>query len=168
MALYLLLAIGIFNAQGFLKLTGTELTVGRATGLSEAPRPAGGAAGAATPGSSAGEGEVEAARALRAMGIGPGDEIAFVGYAFNAYFARLARIRVTRQILGREAAGLWAADADRFEAIVWALLQNGGKAVVSDDPPSGISASRWRRLGESRYWVLEPDTHPTAVRKSHD
>jgi len=146
--IFLALMIGTFNAQGLLQLVGgagapssTSLGIERAQ----------------EEGSTSGRpNQVEAARGLAYLDIRPGDEIAFVGYAFGAYFARLARVRITRQVPDKDAAAFWNAGMRSFDMTARALLEGGPKAIITDRQPTGPSAGRWSRLGHSRYWVFLP------------
>ncbi len=151
MVFFVLLSIGKFNIEGLLKVTGRDADV-----------PAFAESAPANSGSASGQ--AKAALALRELGVRPEEQIAFVGYAFGAYFARLARVRITRQVPEAAAAEFWNADEQRVLALLQDLL-NGTRAVVTDWTPTGPSAGEWRRLGDSPYHVyLEPTpaSNPTA------
>ena len=144
MLFFVVLSIGLFNVEGLLKITGLD-----------ASAPA--VANAVPADATSAAGQVEAARALQELGVRPGEEISFVGYAFGAYFARLAGVRVTRQVPDAAAAEFWRADGRRVRALLQDLL-DGPRAVVTDWTPTGPSASRWRPLGESPYHVYVDET----------
>ncbi len=144
MLFFVLLTVVVFNAEGLVKVTGLE------PGPRPVPSP--------TPAdaTSAG-GQAEAARALLELGVRPGEKIAFVGYAFGAYFARLADVRITRQVPDAAALEFWEADGRQVQALLRDLL-DGPKAVVTDWTPAGPSASRWQPLGDSPYHVYVDKT----------
>jgi hypothetical protein len=151
MLFFVVLSIGLFNAEGFLRITGLGAAV-----------PASAAAASSEPTSAAGQ--VEAAHALLELGVLPGEEISFVGYAFGAYFARLAGVRITRQVPDVAAAEFWNADDDEARAVLHDLLA-GPAAVVTDWTPVGPSASHWQPLGESTYHVYmrKPQASPSSA-----
>jgi hypothetical protein len=144
MLFFVLLTVAVFNAEGMVKFAGFE------SGPGPVPSPS------PTDATSAG-GQAEAARALLELGVVPGEKIAFVGYAFGAYFARLADVRITRQVPDAAALDFWQADDRQVQALLHDLL-DGPRAVVTDWTPAGPSASRWQPLGESPYHVYVDET----------
>jgi hypothetical protein len=76
-------------------------------------------------------------------GVRPGDEIGFIGYAFGASFARLARIRITSELPSGEAQGYWTAPPETQEAILARFAQAGAVAVVTDELPPGPVPEGW-------------------------
>ncbi len=149
MIVFLALTIGSFNAQGLLQLLGAGEAPRRSSSWSVEEASSQGS-------TSGGADQVEAALGHAALGINPGDEIAFVGYAFGAYFARLARVRITRQIPDEAAAAFWTAGMSSFDVMAGTLLEGKPKAIVTDGQPTGPSAGRWSRLGNSGYWIFLP------------
>lgn len=95
----------------------------------------------------------EIGEGLRELGIGPGDRIGFVGYAFGAYFARLGRIRIVAQIHAKDAEGFWSADPSRRRAVLAAFARAGAKAVVTDRVPTAGPPRGWVRVGETGHWA---------------
>ena len=149
MIIFLVLMIGSFNTQGLLRLAGAAEAPRRSSTLSEGE-------GSSEGSTSRGADQVEAAIGLASLGIRPGDEIAFVGYAFDAYFARLARIRITREMPDEAAAAFWTVDMSSFDLMARTLLEGKPKAIVTDWQPTGSSAGRWSRLGNSGFWIFLP------------
>ncbi len=91
------------------------------------------------------------AEAILAQGLERGDQVAFIGYSFSAYWARLARLRIVAEIHPEDVAEFWEADAERQDAVLQALSRTGVKAVVSEPPPPGPLARRWEPIGETGY-----------------
>lgn len=164
MILFLVFAIGSFNVEGFLKFAGRGESMGRAAAWTDGVS-ATSDAGSTSP---KGSGHLQAAVALRAQGVRPGEEIAFVGYAFGAYFARLARVRITRQIPDEAAPEFWNLDSSSFDRLSRTLLAGESKAIVTDWRPSGPSADRWSRLGASPYWVFRPPRPFPVEKEAHE
>jgi hypothetical protein len=76
-------------------------------------------------------------------GVRPGDEIGFIGYAFGATFARLARIRITSELPSGEAQRFWTAPRETQEAILARFAEAGAVAVVTDELPPGPVPEGW-------------------------
>jgi hypothetical protein len=96
---------------------------------------------------------VRLAEAVLEMGLKPGDEIAFIGYSFGAFFARLARLRVIAEIPDDQAESFWLADPDRRSAVVEALRKTGARAIVAERVTPGASVKGWQRIGNSRHFI---------------
>jgi hypothetical protein len=76
----------------------------------------------------------QAARVLGDRGLQPGDGVAFVGFTFDAYWARLGGYRVVAEVPEAEAERFWAQDADGRAAVLEAFHRAGARAVVSRHP----------------------------------
>ena len=96
---------------------------------------------------------VRLAEAVLEMGLKPGDDIAFIGYSFGAFFARLARLRVIAEISDDQAESFWRADPDRRSAVVEAIRKTGAKAIIAERVTPGLSVDGWRRIGNSRHFL---------------
>jgi hypothetical protein len=96
---------------------------------------------------------VRLAEAVLEMGLKPGDEIAFIGYSFGAFFARLARLRIIAEIPDDQAESFWMADPDRRSAVVEAIRKTGAKAIVAEWVAPGASVNGWQRIGNSRHFI---------------
>jgi hypothetical protein len=105
-----------------------------------------------------------AAKALNALGVGSGDEIACMGTIAclnDPYWMRLADVRVLTEVYNPDAKNLWL----EFEGLpnrqqVEAVLKAEGAKVVVAAFDSGDATSRtpasegWIRLGESNLYAL--------------
>jgi hypothetical protein len=87
------------------------------------------------------------------MGIKPGDDIAFVGYSFGAFFARLARLRIIAEIPDDQAESFWLADPATRSAAVEAIRKTGAKAIIAEWVAPGASVNGWQRIGNSRHFI---------------
>jgi hypothetical protein len=112
----------------------------------------------------------EVSEALRRIGVREGDEVASVGYAFNALWARLSRVRIVAEITSGsleaptgDAERFWAADAHVKQQVYELFAANGARVVVANRVPPGASAEGWHRIGATSYYVYILDaalSHP--------
>ncbi len=95
--------------------------------------------------------QAEVAQAIHGRGVRPGDPVAFIGETFNAYWARVARVRIVAEIPIGETAGFWALDAARSSSALEALKNAGARVVVSKNVPKSVPETHWQRLGATEY-----------------
>jgi hypothetical protein len=98
--------------------------------------------------------QLPAARALAELGLRRGDPVAFIGYSYYAYWARLAGLRIIAEVPMTESHLFWEADEDARARITSTLFSAGPRAIVTlaqgqYRPPEG-----WRQLGGTAYYVL--------------
>jgi hypothetical protein len=98
--------------------------------------------------------QLPAARGLSELGLRPGDPVAFVGYSYYSYWARLAGLRIVAEIPSSETHWFWQADPEARRGIVSTLFSAGPRAIVVEadsrfPPPEG-----WHRLQNTAYYVL--------------
>jgi hypothetical protein len=91
---------------------------------------------------------------LRREGIRPGDEVAFIGASFSAYWARLARVRIVAEIVPEDADKFWAADPTAKERIINAFRGTKARIIVTDHIPPFSSAGEWRQVLDTDYYVF--------------
>lgn len=108
------------------------------------------------------------AHGLRDLGLKPGDAIAVAGYAFDAYYARIAGVFIHAQICDSAS----YADIDwhdpqascrvneflrrdpSSQAELWDTLRRSGiRAVVTRDTEGMSPPSGWQKLGETHFWA---------------
>ena len=100
---------------------------------------------------------VAIAIALWNDGIAPGDRVAFAGYSYSAYWARLARVRIVAEIRPEEADRLWAMSPARLDELDAALARLGVVALIAE-PPRKVqqrAATDWQPLGDTDYLVRD-------------
>lgn len=102
----------------------------------------------------------QVAEALRRAGVRPGDEVASVGYGFEALWAHLAGVRVVAEVSSgslEQPTGddevFWAADESRRREVLDLFALNGARAVVANRVPAGARTDGWERVGETGYYV---------------
>jgi hypothetical protein len=107
------------------------------------------------------------AEILLKAGLRPGDEIGFIGYAFDASFARLAKVRITSELPSGQTHRFWMAPAETQEKVLASFTQAGAVAVVTDELPPGPVPEGWTSVEGRRgfgYLVLERTIPETSVR----
>jgi hypothetical protein len=98
--------------------------------------------------------QLPAARALAELGLRPGDPVAYVGYGYYAYWARLAGVRIVAEIPSADAHFFWEADEDGRARIVRTLAAAGPRAIVIEASSAHPPPQGWHRLGHTGYYLL--------------
>jgi hypothetical protein len=96
--------------------------------------------------------QAQVAVALRAAGVQPGDPVASGNRAFNAYWARLARVRIVAEVTGYDATALLEADPEARRVAQQALLGQQVRAVVAHGWPAYTGDPNWQRVEETEYF----------------
>jgi hypothetical protein len=91
---------------------------------------------------------------LRDLGVQSGDCLAVVGYPFDPYYARYARLRVIAQIPAPDE--LWGLGSQELKSVTERLRQIGVKAVVAKNRPDIPTQANWRdvRVSKSERFSL--------------
>ena len=93
------------------------------------------------------------AEALADLGIQPGDQVGVIGYAYDSFWARLAKVRITAEMLDRDAEELWRGDNVLQQSVLESFADAGVKAVVAEYVPPYADVSDWHRVGNSNYYI---------------
>ena len=93
----------------------------------------------------------EIAGALRDTGLKEGARVAFIGYSYSAYWARLARAQIAAEIRPEDTARFWMSDIESQERIFAELRRMGVAAVIAEPPPAGATLRDWRPIGSAGY-----------------
>jgi hypothetical protein len=108
---------------------------------------------------------LEVAHSLSAMNVLPGGEIASIGDANIAFWARLARVRIVAEIPYdvwdpalrvpdvTDVDIFWGASADEKAAVMREFAKTGAKAVVARDVPPGTAGLGWQRVPKTTYSI---------------
>jgi hypothetical protein len=95
--------------------------------------------------------EVEAAKALRRLGLQAGEKVAVIGNPLPATWARLARLRVIAEI--PDATEFWGVPLSTREAVISQLRNSGMVALVTCAPVPTVGHRDMIRLNETPYYV---------------
>jgi hypothetical protein len=106
----------------------------------------------------------QVALALRSAGIQPGAPVASGERGFNAYWARLARVRIVAEVSGFEGPAILETDQQARAATQRALLAQDVRALVARGWPALTGDPAWQRVGDTDYfYVLLPQRTPLAL-----
>lgn len=134
-ALGLLANIAMFNLDGFKRL---NPTMGAASIEQSAPP--------AKP--------LEVAQALHELGVGLGDKVGVIGYAYDSFWARLARVKIIAEIFEAQAIDdFWRRDESLRQSVLQAFASAGVDAVVAEYVPEDAEMTGWHRVGNSNYYI---------------
>jgi hypothetical protein len=96
--------------------------------------------------------QFETAVELEKLGVKPGSRVGALGYAFNAYWARLAGVQIAMQVPDVNA---YSSAPDLTKAnILKSFRDAGAVAVVSTGNPGSGPGAHWQQLGPAGYWIL--------------
>jgi hypothetical protein len=95
----------------------------------------------------------EVAETLHQLGIQPGDSVGVIGYAFDSFWARLARVRITAEMLDKDAEAFWVGDSTLQAEVTAAFTDAGVTAVVAEYVPEYASLPGWHQVGNSNFYI---------------
>jgi len=134
-ALGLMANIVMFNLDGFKRL---NLTVGGDSVPPTAP--------AAKP--------LDVAQTLLDLGIRHGDRIGVIGYAYDSFWARLARVQIVAEMFDEQAIDdFWSGTDSLQQSVLNSFAATGVGAVVAEYVPADANLDGWYRVGNSNYYV---------------
>jgi hypothetical protein len=93
------------------------------------------------------------AQELTQHGIMNGDYVGVIGYGFDSFWARLARVQITAEMLEYEAGDFWLGDDDLQAAVMEAFASTGVKAVVAEFVPYYARLNGWKQVDNSYYFI---------------
>jgi hypothetical protein len=136
MMLFMLTNIVAFNLEGFVSFTVNTNTGQTSNVHDETP---------SWPGA--------VAIALYELGVQPEDKVAIIGYGFDSFWARLARVQIVAQMLPKESSAFWLGDPALQSQVLQAFAGTGAKVVVAENVPGHVSLINWHRVGNSNYYI---------------
>src|SRR5688572_13285151 len=130
----LLTNIVLFNLDGF-----TRLNPSWQAGLGTAAAPV------AQP--------IAVARTLQELGVTQGDKVGVIGYAYDSFWARLARVRIVAEMLETDAGEFWRGDEALRQSVLQAFANIGVDAVVAEYVPDYAGLHDWHQVENSNYYI---------------
>jgi hypothetical protein len=130
----LLANIILFNLDGFARL---NPSLQPELGASAAP--------AAKP--------LAVAQTLQELGVRQGEKVGVIGYAYDSFWARLARVRIVAEMLDTNAEEFWRGDEALRQSVLQAFEDTGIHAVVAEYVPGYANLHDWHQVGNSNYYI---------------
>jgi hypothetical protein len=137
MILFLLINVAMFNLQGLGNLTGNGGQQPTHDHIAGPP---------SWPGA--------VAEDLWQLGIEPGDQVAVIGYAFDSFWARLAKVQIVAEMFNWQADPFWFGDADFQQQVLLAFKSTGARAVIAENVPRHAQLSGWHQVEDSNYYII--------------
>lgn len=133
-ALGLMTTIVLFNIEGFSRFRPSLVTVR----VEQSASPAS---------------PLAVAQSLGDLGVMPGDRVGVIGYGYDSFWARLARVTIVAEMLEKDAVDLWYADEERWRSVLQAFANAGVRAVIAEYVPNDVQLNDWHRVGTSNYYI---------------
>jgi hypothetical protein len=95
----------------------------------------------------------QVAEEMHQLGIDTGDQVAVIGYAFDSFWARLARVQIVAEMFGWEADDFYLGDPAVKTAVYDAFADTGAKAIIAERVPDYAFLEEWHRVGNTNYYI---------------
>lgn len=93
------------------------------------------------------------AQTLKELGIKPGDKVGVIGYSYDSFWARLARVKIVAEMLEVDAMNFWYRNDTLRQSVLQSFASTGAKAVVAENVPGSARLDGWQRVGNSSYYI---------------
>jgi 4-amino-4-deoxy-L-arabinose transferase-like glycosyltransferase len=105
----------------------------------------------------------EIAQGLHELGIAPGDKVAGLSRVAEAHWARLAGVTIVAEVpLGQENI-FWTSGPELQSRVFEKLASTGARAVVTKEPPPGLTAG-WVQLHGTVYYAHLLHAEPPGIK----
>lgn len=95
----------------------------------------------------------QVARELWQLGVEPGDRVGVIGYGFESFWARLARVKIVAEMLEWQAEPFWQGSPALQQDALQAFAGAGARAVVAEYVPPYATLTGWHRVGKSSFYI---------------
>lgn len=109
----------------------------------------------------------DVAEGLQKMGIQPGSRVSNIGYSFDAYWARLAHVKIVSEITDADENVFWSATPYIRENVYRKLAETGALIVVAKNPPEWTSLDGWSEIGHTKTFVYVLPNRNTMADSKH-
>ena len=93
------------------------------------------------------------AQTLQQLGVRQGDKVGVIGYAYDSFWARLARVRIIAELLDVDADEFWRGDAALRQSVLQAFENSGADAVVAEYVPGYAGLHDWHQVENTNYYI---------------
>jgi len=136
----LLANVAMFNLEGFKQLTPT-LGVSSVQQVAPSAKP------------------LEVAHTLKELGVQPGDKVGVIGYAYDSFWARLARVKIVAELLEADATTFWYGNETLRQEVLQSFAEASVEAVVAEYVPEDIILTGWHRVDETNFYIYILDNN---------
>jgi len=98
---------------------------------------------------------IEVAHALNELGIKAGDTVGIIGYGYDSFWARLARVKIIAELPELQATDFWLGDETLQQNVLQAFASVGAKVVVAEYVPGYARLNGWHQVGDSNYYIYQ-------------
>lgn len=98
---------------------------------------------------------IEVAQTLHQQGVEEGDKVAIIGYGFDSFWARLARVKIVAEMLESQANEFWLGDDALQQDVLQAFASTGASAIVAEYVPGYARLDGWHQVGNSNYYIYK-------------
>ena len=95
-------------------------------------------------------GNWEAAKNLKELGVRPGDRVALIGVLAEQHLMRLAQVKAVAELRYRDEHEFWTGDASVQDSV---FAATGSRIVVAVHAPITATKEGWIRLGDTAYYA---------------
>ena len=96
---------------------------------------------------------IAVAQTLHGLGVEQGDKVGVIGYAYDSFWARLARVRIVAEMLEVDAEDFWQGDETLRQGVMQSFANTGIDAVVAEYVPDYAQLKDWHQVGNSNYYI---------------
>jgi hypothetical protein len=93
------------------------------------------------------------AQALQELGIKEGDNIGVIGYAYDSFWARLARVKIAAEMLEADTVDLWNGDEALLHGVLQSFADANVQAVVAEYVPRYANLQGWYKVQDTNYYI---------------
>jgi hypothetical protein len=90
------------------------------------------------------------AEELIRLGVNEGDKVGVIGYGFDSFWARLARVKIAAEMLESQAEGFWYGDKAVQAGVLDAFASTGAAAVVAEYVPADALMDGWIQVDRDK------------------
>jgi hypothetical protein len=98
---------------------------------------------------------LEVAQALQQYGVNEGDKVAIIGYGFDSFWARLARVKIVAEMLDRQATDFWLGTEVLQQEVLRAFASTEAKVIVAENVPVYAKMDGWTRIENSNFYIYQ-------------
>jgi hypothetical protein len=99
--------------------------------------------------------QVAVANQIQQMGLSRGDKVAIIGDGTDAYWARLAGVRIVAEIMSayHDEMPFWQSSEAQQRSVLKVFAASGAKMVLADNPPVAPN-DQWIHVNQTSWYVL--------------